>query len=257
MPGNDPSDVPNLRPDGVWAAIQYCRGDATNPGRRVKLSLRLRPTPLGWCATFVPRNVRVIHPYSDCQSQLGPYSAWGRRRTPLVPGAQRRRGNRRTDHDAYRIRTQSRASMANALASAIESTIDSGFDGCYATLSRRPTALNAPARTTGNALGRTTTDPERTTPNGTAPGRAKPAMPAVRNAKPALAWRYPTRTPAALRIVSPPAPGKARAASRRSPAIRATVGAGRSVRRRWADGPKRSRGASRFTGGAGGWVGSR
>jgi hypothetical protein len=42
--------------------------------------------------------------------------------------------------------------MAPALASAIESTIDSGFDGCYATLSRRPTALNAPARTTGNAF---------------------------------------------------------------------------------------------------------
>ena len=104
--------------------------------------------------------------------------------------------------------------MATALASAIESTIDSGFGGCYATLSRRRPALNAPARTTGNALGRmTTTDPERTTPNGTAPGRAKPAMPAARTAKPALAWRYPMRTPAAVRIVSPPAPGKARAAS--------------------------------------------
>ena len=38
-------------------------------------------------------------------------------------------------------------------------------------------------------------------------------MPAVRTAKPALAWRYPTRTPAAVRIVSPPAPGRARAAS--------------------------------------------
>jgi hypothetical protein len=97
MPGNDPSDVPNLRPDGVWAAIQYCRGDATNPGRRVKLSLRLRPTPVGWWATFVPSNVRVIHPDSDCQSQLGPYSAWGRRRTHLCrarPKAPRQSPNR-------------------------------------------------------------------------------------------------------------------------------------------------------------------
>ena len=46
-----------------------------------------------------------------------------------------------------------------------------------------------------------------------APRRAKRAMPAVRNAKPALAWRYPTRTPARVRITSPPTAGRATAAS--------------------------------------------
>jgi hypothetical protein len=51
------------------------------------------------------------------------------------------------------------------------------------------------------------------TPNGTAPGPAKRATPAVRTTKPALAWRYPTRTPAPVRITSPPTPGRARAAS--------------------------------------------
>ena len=107
--------------------------------------------------------------------------------------------------------------MAAILASAIESTIDSRVCGCYATLSRRPPALNAPGRTTRNALGRmTTNDPERTTPNGTAPGRVKCAMPVVRNAKPALAWRYPRRAPVAKRITSPPAPGNAPAASAHS-----------------------------------------
>ena len=49
-----------------------------------------------------------------------------------------------------------------------------------------------------------------------APGRAKCAMPAARNAKPALAWRYPMRTPARVRKPSPPAPGKAAAASAHS-----------------------------------------
>jgi hypothetical protein len=89
--------------------------------------------------------------------------------------------------------------------------------GCYATLSRRPPALNAPGRTTRNALGRmTTNDPERTTPNGTAPGLARDAMPAARNAKPALAWRYPRRAPVAKRITNPPAPGNAPAASAHS-----------------------------------------
>ena len=68
------------------------------------------------------------------------------------------------------------------------------------------------ARTTRNPRGRTTTnDPDRTTPNG--PGPAKRAMPAVRNTKPALAWRYPIRTPARVRITSPPTPGRATAAS--------------------------------------------
>ena len=38
-------------------------------------------------------------------------------------------------------------------------------------------------------------------------------MPAVRNTKPALAWRYPMRTPARVRITSPPTPGRATAAS--------------------------------------------
>ena len=38
-------------------------------------------------------------------------------------------------------------------------------------------------------------------------------MPAVRTAKPALAWRYPTRTPAAVKVTSPPTPGRAAAAS--------------------------------------------
>ncbi len=38
-------------------------------------------------------------------------------------------------------------------------------------------------------------------------------MPAVRNTKPALAWRYPTRTPAPVRITSPLTPGRATAAS--------------------------------------------
>jgi hypothetical protein len=46
--------------------------------------------------------------------------------------------------------------------------------------------------------------------------RAKRAMPTVRTAKPALAWRYPTRTPGAIRITSPPAPGKAAVASAHS-----------------------------------------
>ena len=41
-------------------------------------------------------------------------------------------------------------------------------------------------------------------------------MPAVRNAKPALAWRYPRRAPVEKRITSPPAPGKAPAASAHS-----------------------------------------
>src|SRR5262245_15336013 len=41
-------------------------------------------------------------------------------------------------------------------------------------------------------------------------------MPVVRNAKPALAWRYPRRAPVAKRITSPPAPGKAPAASAHS-----------------------------------------
>src|SRR6185295_19252369 len=77
---------------------------------------------------------------------------------------------------------------------------------------RRHPALTARGRATRNALGRTTiNDPERTTPNG--PGPAKRAIPAARTAEPALAWRYPTRTPAAVRMVSPPAPGRARAAS--------------------------------------------
>src|SRR6185295_1684618 len=77
---------------------------------------------------------------------------------------------------------------------------------------RRHPALTARGRATRNALGRTTiNDPERTTPNG--PGPAKRAIPAARTAEPALAWRYPTPTPAAVRIVSPPVPGRARAAS--------------------------------------------
>ena len=38
-------------------------------------------------------------------------------------------------------------------------------------------------------------------------------MPAVRNTKPALAWRYPIRTPARVRITRPPTPGRATAAS--------------------------------------------
>src|SRR6185312_16299563 len=59
----------------------------------------------------------------------------------------------------------------------------------------------------------TSSEPERTTPNGPAPGRAKRATPAVCTTKPALAWRYPRRTPAAVKRVSPPAPGSARAAS--------------------------------------------
>src|SRR6478752_6125561 len=63
----------------------------------------------------------------------------------------------------------------------------------------------------------TTNDPERTTPNGTAAAeRAKAAMPAVRTAKPALAWRYPRRAPVEKRITSPPTPGKAPAASAHS-----------------------------------------
>ena len=61
-----------------------------------------------------------------------------------------------------------------------------------------------------------TNDPERTTPNGTAPGRAKNAIRVVRTATPALAWRYPTRTPARVMITNPPAPGKAPAASAHS-----------------------------------------
>src|SRR6478736_8698449 len=56
----------------------------------------------------------------------------------------------------------------------------------------------------------TTNDLERTTPNATAPGDA---MPAARNAKPALAWRYPSRVPVAKSITSPPSPGKAATAS--------------------------------------------
>ena len=43
--------------------------------------------------------------------------------------------------------------------------------------------------------------------------RAKRAMPAVRNAKSALSWRYPTRTPARVRITSTPTAGRATAAS--------------------------------------------
>src|SRR6476661_4974270 len=62
----------------------------------------------------------------------------------------------------------------------------------------------------------TTNDPERTAPNGTAPDRGKDAMPAVRTAKPALAWRYPRRAPVEKRITSPPTPGKAPAASAHS-----------------------------------------
>ena len=48
------------------------------------------------------------------------------------------------------------------------------------------------------------------------PGRAKRAMPAARTPEPALAWRYPTRTPARVMITSPPAPGRATAASAHS-----------------------------------------
>src|SRR3954454_4527320 len=48
------------------------------------------------------------------------------------------------------------------------------------------------------------------------PERAKCAMPVVRNATPALAWRYPTRTPARAMITNPPTPGKAPAASAHS-----------------------------------------
>src|SRR4029079_10136326 len=96
----------------------------------------------------------------------------------------------------------------------------------YATLRRDP-SLNAPGRTTRNPGGRTTTnDPDRTTPNG--PGRAKCAMPANRIAKPALAWRYPMRTPARVRITSPPKPGRATAASAHSEAAR-----GRSLQACW------------------------
>src|SRR6476469_10636140 len=46
---------------------------------------------------------------------------------PFAAGGQSRRGNRRTDHDAYRIPHKSLASMTTTLASAIESTIDSAF----------------------------------------------------------------------------------------------------------------------------------
>ena len=46
-----------------------------------------------------------------------------------------------------------------------------------------------------------------------APRRAKRARPAVRNAKSAFSWRYPTRTPARVRITSPPTAGRATAAS--------------------------------------------
>ncbi len=85
----------------------------------------------------------------------------------------------------------------------------------YATSSRRPPALNATGRTTRNALGRTTRNAiRRTIPSG--PGRAKCAMEVVRNATPAVAWRYPTRTPARVMKPRPPAPGKAAAASAHS-----------------------------------------
>ena len=46
-----------------------------------------------------------------------------------------------------------------------------------------------------------------------APRRAKRARPAVRNAKSAFSWRYPTRTTARVRITSPPTAGRATAAS--------------------------------------------
>ena len=54
-------------------------------------------------------------------------------------------------------------------------------------------------------------EPERTTPNG--PGPAKHAIPARRTCKSAFAWRYPTRTPNAQMISSPPTPGRATAAN--------------------------------------------
>ena len=51
-------------------------------------------------------------------------------------------------------------------------------------------------------------------------------MPAVRNAKSALSWRYPTRTPARVRITSTPTAGRATAASAASET--ATGGSGRA-----------------------------
>src|SRR6478672_9213519 len=62
----------------------------------------------------------------------------------------------------------------------------------------------------------TTNDPEQTAPHRTAALRGEDAMPVVRTADPALAWRYPRRAPVEKRITSPPTPGKAPVASAHS-----------------------------------------
>ena len=54
----------------------------------------------------------------------------------------------------------------------------------------------------------------------TAPDGRSARCPLSAIAKPALAWRYPMRTPARVRITSPPTPGRATAASAHSEAAR-------------------------------------
>ena len=63
-----------------------------------------------------------VHTFHTCHQSagganglpaLGPSFCLGTGADPFVPGAQRRRGDRRTDHDAYRIRTQSLASIGH------------------------------------------------------------------------------------------------------------------------------------------------
>ena len=79
---------------------------------------------------FLPRNVRVIHPYSDCQSQLDPSFCLGEGR-PIC--AWRPKPLRRSPAlITMLIGSAPRAAhrLATALASASESTIDSGFGGC-------------------------------------------------------------------------------------------------------------------------------
>ena len=187
------------------ALSSSCRGEFTSPAS-ASLHPRgrdgLRP-PGFWRMTAVrmrgarsrPRNVRLIHPYSDCSNPTRP---------GILPGA---------DPFLVRFRTQPVASVTATLVSAIEATIESPGEPAARRLRREHIRRLTPpdGRRAMPSDGR-----QPMTPNGrhlNGPGPAKRAMPAACNAKPALAWRYPTRTPAPVRITSPPAPGRARAAS--------------------------------------------
>ena len=58
------------------------------------------------------------------------HPAWGRGRTHLCRAPKGAEAIAELIHDAYRIRTSAAHRLATALASAIESTIDSGFGSC-------------------------------------------------------------------------------------------------------------------------------